>query len=121
VTVHVAADWFTGRSLFADEAAFQDQLVRAAKRLGYRVYHTHDSRKSEPGFPDLVLVSRRQRRTVFAELKTPEGTLTEDQSWWIAALAEAGQEVHLWRYADWDMALATLAQRKEQPPHDDHP
>jgi hypothetical protein len=39
------------------ESVFQDQIVGLARFYGWdRVYHTHDSRRSHPGFPDLVLV-----------------------------------------------------------------
>lgn len=106
--IRVSADWFAGQHLFSDEADFQAQLVQAAKRIGWRVFHPHDSRRSEPGFPDLVLAHPRQKRVVFAELKSDVGTLTPDQSWWAAALSAAGQEYHLFRYADWDRALAVL-------------
>lgn len=38
------------------ERDFQAAVMELARLLGWRVYHTWDSRKSEPGFPDLVLV-----------------------------------------------------------------
>jgi hypothetical protein len=72
----------------------------AAIALGWRVYHTHDSRKSEEGFPDLVLT--RRTRLVFAELKSPTGKTTPAQDAWMDALRQTGQEVYLWRLADWD-------------------
>ena len=36
------------------EKQFQSHIVQYAKMRGWLVYHTHDSRRSEPGFPDLV-------------------------------------------------------------------
>jgi hypothetical protein len=57
--------------------------------LGWRVYHTWDSRKSEPDFPDLVLV---RDRVMFAELKSPRGRLRKDQAAWLCALRAAGAE-----------------------------
>jgi hypothetical protein len=38
------------------EADFQATIVETARTLGWLIYHTHDSRRSSPGFPDLVLV-----------------------------------------------------------------
>jgi hypothetical protein len=111
--LRVAAEAWLNKEPFESEADFQQQLITAAKRMGYRCYHTHDSRKSEPGFPDLVLASPRQKRIVYAELKRPGENLSEDQAWWAAALLSAGEEWYLWRYADWDKALAVLA-RKEK-------
>jgi hypothetical protein len=110
--LRVSAAWFATRAPFADEADFQAQLVKAAKRLGWRAYHTLNSRGSEPGFPDLVLAHQRWNRIVFAELKSDAGQLTLDQAWWAAVLSAAGQEYHLWRFADWDKALAVLARPK---------
>jgi hypothetical protein len=100
-------------SLFEREADFQAQLVKAAKRLGWRVFHDFDSRRSEPGFPDLVLASRTQRRVIFAELKSENGQLSEDQAWWAVTLSAAGLEYHLWRPANWDLALRTLWKKPE--------
>lgn len=98
---------------FAGEADFQAELIRAAKRMGWRAYHTHDSRRSEEGFPDLVLASRTQRRVIYAELKRPGEDPTEAQAWWGETLTAAGEEYHLWRYADWDAALRALWKRPE--------
>ena len=47
------------------EAQFQSHVVALAHRLGWLVYHTRDSRRSEPGFPDLVMV---RGRTLFREI-----------------------------------------------------
>jgi hypothetical protein len=45
-----------------NEAAFQRMIMDLARYNGWRVYHTHDSRRSEPGFPDLVIA--RVRRVI---------------------------------------------------------
>jgi hypothetical protein len=65
------------------EKPFMESVVNAALRLGYRVYHTHDSRRSSPGFPDLVIVGF--GRLWFIETKTmaPDSKPTEHQQAWI--------------------------------------
>ena len=77
------------------------ELVRdLARYRGWLVYHTHDSRRSEPGFPDLCLV--RGDRVIFAELKASKGVLSQAQREWVAALTNArGVEVYVWRPIDW--------------------
>lgn len=100
--------------LFADEADFQSQLVDAAKRMGWDpVFHPFDSRHSAAGFPDLVLCHPRQRRVIFVELKNNERAFSQDQLHWYAALLACGQEAYLFRFKDWDVALAVLARRAE--------
>lgn len=89
-------------------------MVRQLARLhGWLCIHHHDSRRSEPGFPDLVLVPRPRRgaptgRTIFAELKTDTGKLTVEQELWIATLESDGQNVYVWRPRDWPEIERTL-------------
>ena len=54
------------------EDRWQALVVLEARARGWRVYHTHDSRRSAAGFPDLVLV--RPPRVVFAEAEDGVGT-----------------------------------------------
>jgi VRR-NUC domain-containing protein len=82
------------------EDALLAQVRRAALTLGWIVYHTHDSRRSEPGFPDLVLVSPRQGRILWRELKTARGRVSVEQQKWLDALRAAGQDVGVWRPVD---------------------
>jgi hypothetical protein len=49
------------------EKAFQAEVVRYARLMGWMCFFTTDSRHSPAGWPDLVLI--RRRRIVFAELK----------------------------------------------------
>lgn len=78
------------------EAQFQHQVEHLAALFGWRAYHTHDSRRSVPGFPDLTLV--RGKRLIFAELKTLRGRPTPAQREWLAALdACSSVSAVLWR------------------------
>jgi hypothetical protein len=99
--------------IFTSEGDFQGQVINSAKKLGWaRVYHTHDSRKSDEGFPDLVLVSRRQRRVIFAELKNDTERERPEQKLWMDELGQCpGVEVYLWRFKDWSTVLELLAGR----------
>lgn len=88
------------RAAFAREHDLQEAILHAAALLGWEPYHTFDSRRSPPGFPDLVLV--RPPRCLFAELKMPSGRLTRDQARWRLLLAACpGLEYHLWTPREW--------------------
>lgn len=73
------------------EAAFQQQVLQLAAFYGWRSYHTHDSRRSQPGFPDLVLV--RGPDLIFAELKTDKGRIRPEQHEWLDALGAVGNAI----------------------------
>ena len=55
---------------------------------------------AEPGFPDLVLLSPRQGRILFRELKTMRGSVSADQRRWLDALRAVGQDAGVWRPVD---------------------
>lgn len=82
------------------EAGFQDAVVTMATYLRWKVYHTFDSRRSTPGFPDLVLV---RDRVLYRECKTNVGRITQEQADWIEALTAAGADAGVWRPSDWEM------------------
>lgn len=81
------------------EAVLQAQVVAVARTLGWRVYHTHDSRRSHPGFPDLVLVHT-LHGILWRELKTMKGRVTAAQRAWLNDLVEAGENADVWRPVD---------------------
>lgn len=83
------------------ERDLQEAVTDLAGALGWLTYHTHDSRRSPAGFPDLVLVNPARRRTLWVELKAMKGHVTRAQAAWLYALAEAGNHVHLWTPAEW--------------------
>lgn len=51
------------------------------------VFHPQYSLGSEPGWPDLTLVRRRDQRLIFAELKTEKGRLSDRQEQVLELLA----------------------------------
>jgi VRR-NUC domain len=71
------------------ERQLQEYVLELARLQGWLAYHTFDSRRSQAGFPDLVLV--RPPRLLFVELKgeTSKGTLgklSKAQREWLDAL-----------------------------------
>lgn len=74
------------------------QVRRACVALRLRTYHTYSSRRSEPGFPDLVIVG--PRGVLWRELKTARGRLTEPQKDWLGDLTQAHQNAAVWRPID---------------------
>jgi hypothetical protein len=112
------------------EADLQAQVIRLGRSLGYGttlsnrkamlreaevykivappldglIYHPRYSLGSEPGWPDLTLLRRSDRRIVYAELKTERGQLSDRQAEvldllrWIADGDRV--QVHVWRPSD---------------------
>lgn len=88
------------------EKDWQRQLVELARLLGWeRIYHTHTSKHSQAGFPDLVLV---RDRVIYLELKTETGNLTRAQLEWLTALFKAGAETYVARPADFELVAKIL-------------
>src|SRR5688572_3781918 len=102
----------------ADRAMSEDKLkarvLYRCRRDGWMVMHIprggagrnaqgtgvqwRSSGGSGKGFPDLTLL--RPPDLVFVELKKELSHPDDDQREWLDALAEAGQEVHVWRPSD---------------------
>lgn len=101
------------------EAEWMTKVRAIAKRYGWTSYHTHDSRRSDHGWPDLVIANVAQRRTVFAELKRETGKPTEAQIEWLTHLASCGFETALWRPRDEDEVLAVLGPQKRRASWDE--
>lgn len=82
----------------AHESAFQAQIKRLAQACGWELfYHTYRSERSDPGFPDCVMV--REDRIIMAELKLDRdySQPSADQQAWLDGLAMTCVEVYLWR------------------------
>jgi hypothetical protein len=82
------------------EAQLQAMVIDLAKWCGYLVYHTVDSRRSQPGFPDLTMIHTRNGRLIFVELKSEKGRIRPEQKVWLEHLGRH-HEVYIWRPAHW--------------------
>ena len=80
------------------ERELLDAVRDACRWAGLLCYHTHDSRRSEPGWPDLVVVGK---SVLYRELKSDRGRLTPDQRTWLDRLSQAGADADVWRPDDW--------------------
>jgi len=87
------------------EKAFQADVVKLARMLGWKVYHTFDSRKSQAGYPDLTLV---RERVMVAELKVGTNRPTSAQEDWLDAFRAARVPAYLWRPEDWPEIVRVL-------------
>lgn len=92
------------------EKAFMWRVINEAESRQWLCYHTFTSVRSEPGFPDLVMV--RKSRLIFAELKSEKGKLSKEQETWLASLRLTAVEVYCWRPSDWSEIQRVLAEEK---------
>ncbi len=88
------------------EAQFERQVIDYAQLMGWRIYHTRNSKGSVKGYPDLTMV--RGTRLIFAELKTDTGKTSAAQGDWLDDLRRTLAEVYIWRPAHWPSIELTL-------------
>lgn len=88
------------------EAQFQSQIRQAALLYQWAFYHTHDSRRSDAGFPDCIMV--RPPRLIVAELKVDGKDATPGQQWWLDLFARAGAETYVWHPSEMDKIMEIL-------------
>jgi hypothetical protein len=85
------------------EQQLLSNVLELCSVLGLLAYHTYDSRRSQSGFPDLVIVGR--HNILFVELKRQGGRLSREQRQWgeaIGATAVWGRhDYHVWRPHEW--------------------
>jgi len=116
------------------EGVLQAQVIEDLKWVGFPrnlIYHTHFSKRSVSGYPDLHAIRRstdqiptwvtyRWPRQIYAELKTETGTATLEQVEWLDALADqrdhgAQLEVYLIRPSDTDAFKSVLLHGPKEP------
>lgn len=95
-----AADYRQRLILGWGEKQLQAQVVQLAKVQGWMCYHTWDSRRSEPGWPDLAMVHP-ERGFILRELKAEKGRVSKAQHTWLHQLIAADQDAAIWRPRDW--------------------
>ena len=97
------------------EVDFHATVAGMMKAFGWNlIYHTHNSERSESGFPDLFAIkSGKYPRMLIAELKREKGQPTPEQHQWLQELQAFhcqgwipdrgfSVEVYLWRPSDLD-------------------
>ncbi|MFI5685837.1 VRR-NUC domain-containing protein [Streptomyces sp. NPDC051636] len=103
------------RAAGAGEEQWRHQVREIAARYGWRLqYHTADSRRSDPGWPDEVFGHLGQRRTLFIEFKTDTGRIRPAQRVWLSHLADSGFEVAIWRPRDLPTVLRVLGPARQR-------
>lgn len=78
-----------------NEEQWQGLVTQYARLHGWQVFHHLDSRGTEAGWPDLVLI--RPPELVIVELKSERGKVTAAQQSTIDALGVCGIETGVWR------------------------
>lgn len=99
------------------EREFLQQVRYLARQFGWKTYHTFNSQKSEPGFPDLVLV--KPPELIICELKTATGKLTISQKEWVYALSSCNVETYVWRPDDLPYIFERLRPKTGSAPADE--
>ena len=104
------------------EAEFQKAVIQLAKLHGWKVMHTQPAQirpgkwitptTGDQGFVDLVM-AHPYRGTIFVELKTDKGVVSNTQWDWINALEDSGEEVHVWRPKDLEKISDRLARKPD--------
>lgn len=83
------------------ETVFQANVGSYATRRGALHYHTHNSERSEGGFPDSVIVGN---YVMYRELKSDSdsASVSAKQRKWIEKLESVGADVAVWWPIDWE-------------------
>jgi hypothetical protein len=87
------------------EGELEREVRRLLKELKLWGYHAHDSRRSQAGWVDWVIIGK---RAIFRELKSSTGQLSRDQVRVRDLLIAAGQDWALWRPSDLDSGRIRL-------------
>ncbi len=70
------------------ERQVQDIIIKMARYLGWKTYHTYDSRRSDIGFPDLCMIHADFAHTIWIEVKGPKGRTRPEQVTWLSWINE---------------------------------
>lgn len=105
------------------EKEFLAQIIELAILTGWLVHHVFEqrqyARRTDKGFPDLVLV--RPPRLLFVEAKSEKGKISPAQDEWLSKLRQCFHwheaidshipETYVWRPSDWPEIVRVLERR----------
>lgn len=93
------------------EAALEGWIQQFCKEAALLYYHTRDSRKSAPGWPDTAIIHPAGGTLFLIENKAREGTVSPQQQRWLDALAHVTSVyVDVVRPAGWPALRQRLLQ-----------
>ena len=93
----------------APEGKLQARLRQLALDTGHLYYHTHNSKRSDPGWPDAAILHREGGILYAWELKDATGTVTPAQRTWLEALGKVTRvDARVVRPGDWPLLLSVL-------------
>jgi len=96
----------TERALRAkSEKQWEGEVEGILRTFGWSVYHTHDSRHSASGFPDVVAIRARNADVLVAELKRETEDPTPEQLEWLRLFDLIGVDGYVWRPRDVDEVI----------------
>ena len=91
------------------ESCFTQQVIDLAKLRGWFVYHTWNSRHSQPGFPDLILIRPETHELLALELKREGKKATEEQELWLALFGDVRDvQSYCWTPSHWRLMEEAL-------------
>ncbi len=95
--------------IFESEAKFQAAFMKQARDWGWLCYHTYDSRRSEEGFPDIIMLRRDRQLAIEAKRSRKEKPTPKQRKWLRGFQAIPGCEVHVWSPEMWSHILEVLS------------
>lgn len=81
------------------ERELQRAITDLCDWLNLAWYHTHDSRRSVAGFPDLVIAG--PGGILYREIKSIGGRVSDGQKKWLNTLNASGGDARIWYLANW--------------------
>lgn len=94
----------------APEGVLQGKLQKFCHDTGYLFYHTHDSRKSTPGWPDCAILHPEGGPLYLWELKDATSQPSANQRRWLDALYKATSvQAAVYRPEHWGEMMRILA------------
>lgn len=81
------------------EATLQKLVENYCVDKGLLYYHTHDSRRSVAGYPDLTIIGA--NGIMLVELKSETGRLSRSQRCWVDAAIATKTPVRVWNPRQW--------------------
>lgn len=75
------------------------QMRQVFEAMGFLTYHTYDSRRCPPGFPDLWVLGF--GKLLVLELKAGRNTTTTEQGRWLTELRTSGIDARVYHVSQW--------------------